>query len=103
SGLVPKDLAEAVPTGALEEFATPGIVTIAALAGAPYNVAADKQFKTLVYMGDGKPFLVVLRGCDDLEQAKLGALGFQLCRPATAEEIEPIMGAKPGSLGTVRG
>ncbi len=101
SGLVPKDLADAAPVGALEEFATPGIVTIAALAAA--GVSADQQFKTLVYMGDGKPFLVVLRGCDDLEEAKLGALGFQLCRPATAEEIEPVMGAKPGSLGTVKG
>ncbi len=103
SGLVPKDLADAAPAGALEEFATPGIVTIAALAAAPYSVAADKQFKTLVYMGDGKPFLVILRGCDDLEEAKLGSLGFQLWRPATAEEIEPVMGAKPGSLGTVKG
>ena len=54
-------------------------------------------------MGDGKPFLVVLRGCDDLEEAKLGALGFQLWRQATPEEIEPVMGAKPGSLGTVKG
>jgi prolyl-tRNA synthetase len=103
SGLVPQDLADAAPAGALEEFATPGIVTIAALAASPYNVAADKQFKTLVYMGDGKPFLVILRGCDDLEEAKLGSLGFQLWRPATPEEIEPVMGAKPGSLGTVRG
>ncbi|HVT74306.1 MAG TPA: proline--tRNA ligase [Lacunisphaera sp.] len=103
SGLVPPDLADAAPVGALEEFATPGVVTIAALAEAPYHVAPDKQFKTLVYVGDGKPFLVVLRGCDELQEAKLGALGFQLWRPATPEEIEPIMGAKPGSLGTVRG
>ena len=103
SGIVPKDLAEAAPAGALEEFATPGIVTIAALAAAPYSVAPDKQFKTLVYMGDGKPFLVVLRGGDDLEEAKLSALGFQLWRQATPEEIEPVMGAKPGSLGTVKG
>jgi prolyl-tRNA synthetase len=103
SGLVPKDFKDAAPAGVLEELATPGVVTIAALAAAPYNVAPDKQFKTLVYMGDGKPFLVVLRGCDDLEEAKLGALGFQLWRPATPEEIEPIMGAKPGSLGTVKG
>src|SRR5258708_9011669 len=77
SGIVPKDLADAAPAGALEEFATPGIVTIAALVAAPYNVAADKQFKTLVYMGDGKPFLVILRRCDDLQQPKLGGLGFQ--------------------------
>ncbi len=103
SGLVPADLKDAEPAGAVEEFPTPGVVTIAALEAAPYSVSADKQFKTLVYVGDGKPFLVVLRGCDELEEAKLGALGFTLFRPATPEEIEPVMGAKPGSLGTVKG
>jgi prolyl-tRNA synthetase len=103
SGIVPKDLQDAAPAGALEEFATPGIVTIAALEAAPYSVPADQQFKTLVFMGDGKPFLVVVRGCDDVEEAKLGALGFQLWRPATPDEIAPVMGAKPGSLGTVKG
>ena len=75
SGIVPKDLADAAPAGALEEFATPGIVTIAALAAAPYSVPADKQFKTLVYMGDGKPFLVILRGCDDLEEREARRAG----------------------------
>ncbi len=103
SALVPADLADAAPAAALEEFATPGVVTIAALEAAPYSVPGDKQFKTLVYIGDGKPFLVVLRGCDELEEAKLGALGFTVFRPATPEEILPVMGAKPGSLGTVKG
>lgn len=103
SGIVPADLSEAAPVGAVEEFATPGIVTIAALAAAPYSVPGDQQFKTLVYMGDGKPFLVILRGNDELEEAKLGALGFTLFRPATPEEIEPVMGARPGSLGAVKG
>jgi prolyl-tRNA synthetase len=103
SALVPADLADAPPAGTVEEFATPGVVTIAALEAAPYSVPGDRQFKTLVYVGDGKPFLVILRGSDDLEEAKLGALGFTLFRPATAEEIEPVMGAKPGSLGAVKG
>lgn len=103
SALVPAGLADAAPAGAVEEFATPGVVTIAALEAAPYSVPGDKQFKTLVFIGDGKPFLVVLRGCDELEEAKLGSLGFGVYRPATAEEIEPVMGAKPGSLGTVNG
>jgi len=103
SALVPADLPAAAPAGAVEEFATPGIVTIAALAAAPYAVPGDKQFKTLVYIGDGKLFLVVLRGCDELEEAKLGSLGFGVYRPATPEEIEPVMGAKPGSLGSVKG
>src|SRR6185503_10846124 len=86
SAIVPADLKDAAAVGALEEFATPGVVTIAALAAPPYSAPADKQFKTLVYIGDGKPFLIVLRGCDELEEAKLGALGFAVTRPATPEE-----------------
>ncbi len=103
SALVPAGLADAAPSGELEEFATPGVVTIAALEAAPYVVPAAQQFKTLIYIGDGKPFIVILRGCDELEEAKLGSLGFTLVRPATAEEIEPVLGAKPGSLGAVKG
>jgi len=103
SAIVPDGFADAAPAGALEDFATPGVVTIAALEGAPYLVPAGRQFKTLIYIGDGRPFAVILRGCDELEEAKLGSLGFALVRPATPEEIEPVLGAKPGSLGTVRG
>jgi prolyl-tRNA synthetase len=103
SALVPADLPDAAPAGNVEEFATPGVVTIAALEAAPYSVPASQQFKTLVFVGDGKPFVVILRGSDELEEAKLGALGFTLFRPATPEEIEPVMGAKPGSLGAVKG
>jgi prolyl-tRNA synthetase len=103
SALVPADLADAAPAGAAEKFATPGVVTIAALEAAPHAVPADRQFKTLVYIGDGRPFLVILRGNDELEEAKLGALGFAVLRPATPEEIEPVLGAKPGSLGAVQG
>ncbi|HEY1791880.1 MAG TPA: proline--tRNA ligase [Opitutaceae bacterium] len=103
SALVARDAAEAAPAGALEAFPTPGVVTIAALAAAPFGVPADRQFKTLVYVGDGKPFVVILRGCDELEEAKLSSLGFAVTRPATPEEILPVMGAKPGSLGAVKG
>ncbi len=103
SALVPEGYPDAAPAGALEEFPTPGVVTIAALAAAPHGVPADRQFKTLLYMGDGKPFAVILRGSDDLEEAKLGSLGFALTRPATPDEIAPVMGARPGSLGAVKG
>lgn len=103
SALVPEGHVDASPVGEVGEFATPGITTIAGLARAPYEVAAEAQFKTLVYIGDGKPFLVILRGSDELEEAKLGGLGFTLTRAATVEEIEPVLGAKPGSLGAVKG
>jgi prolyl-tRNA synthetase len=103
SSLVPEGHADAAPAGAPEEFPTPGVVTIAALEAQPHGVPADRQFKTLIFIGDGMPFAVILRGSDELEEAKLGSLGFTLTRPATAEEIEPVMGARPGSLGAVRG
>lgn len=103
SALVPADFQVADPNGEVEAFETPGVLTIAALAKEPYGVRAEDQFKTLIYIGDGKPFALVLRGCDELEEAKLGALGYELARPATPAEIEPLMGAKPGSLGLVKG
>jgi prolyl-tRNA synthetase len=103
SGLVPPGLSDAAPEGPAEEFPTPGAVTIAALEAPPYGVPAERQFKTLVYVGDGKPFAVILRGCDELEEAKLGSLGFTLFRPATPDEIAPLMGARPGSLGAIKG
>jgi len=103
SGLVPPDLEDAVPAGEVEDLPTPGVTTIAGLAKEPYRVAADRQFKTLLFVGDGKPFAVVLRGCDELEEAKLGSLGFDVWRAASPAEIEPIMGALPGSLGVVKG
>jgi prolyl-tRNA synthetase len=103
SAIVPANWQDAAPGSPIEEFATPGVGTIAALEAAPYAVPADQQFKTLVYVGDGRLFLVILRGSDELEEAKLGSLGFTVFRPATPEEIVPVMGAKPGSLGAVKG
>ena len=103
SALVPEGFTEAAPGAPVQDFPTPGVVTIAALEAPPYGVPASAQFKTLLYIGDGRPFAVILRGCDELEEAKLGALGYTLLRPATPEEIEPVMGARPGSLGAVKG
>jgi prolyl-tRNA synthetase len=85
-----------------ERFATPGVVTIEALAQAPYAVPATRQLKTLVYVADEEPVLAVVRGDQDLNEAKLQtATGAQVVRPAHAEEIPALMGAKAGSLGAV--
>src|SRR5262245_34534762 len=59
----------AAPGAATEKFATPGVVTIEALTQAPFNVAAANQIKTLVYMADGKPVVILLRGDDQLNEA----------------------------------
>src|SRR3954468_15852553 len=87
---------------ALEEFATPGVVTIEALSARPYGVAADQQLKTLIYVGDEHPLVAIVRGDDQLNEAKLQtASGAAVLRPAHPEEIARWMGAKPGSLGGV--
>ena len=88
--------------GAVEKFATPGVVTIEGLTKAPHNVASERQIKTLVYMVESKPVLILLRGDDQLNEAKLtGALGTPTFRPAEPEEIFTALGAHPGSLGAV--
>ncbi|HEX4384930.1 MAG TPA: proline--tRNA ligase [Myxococcales bacterium] len=89
-------------TPAVEEFATPGVVTIDALSAKPYGVAADQQLKSLIYVADEKPVVAIVRGDDQLNEAKLQtATGAQILRPAHAEEIPKWMGARPGSLGGV--
>ncbi len=90
------------PSGAIEKFPTPGVTTIDSLSAAPYNVPAGRQIKTLVYIADSKPVLLLLRGDDQLNEAKLvGVLGTNNFRPGEPEEIFAALGAHPGSLGAV--
>jgi prolyl-tRNA synthetase len=90
------------PQATAEKFATPGIVTIDALSKAPHNVPAERQIKTLVYLVESKPILILLRGDDQLNEAKLtGALGTAKFRPADGEELVNALGAHAGSLGAV--
>src|SRR5580765_1167940 len=95
---IPKTAAREIG-GAVEKFATPGIVTIEALTKEPYKVAANRQLKTLIYMADSKPVLILIRGDDQLNEAKLaGVLGTTIFRPAEPQEIFDALGAHPGSL-----
>jgi prolyl-tRNA synthetase len=88
--------------GAIEKFATPGVVTIEALSKEPYKVPANRQIKTLVYIADSQPVLVLIRGDDQLNETKfLARTGAVAVRPATPEECFATLGAKPGSLGAV--
>ena len=98
---IPKTAAREIGA-AIEKFATPGVVTIEALSKDPYKVPANRQIKTLVYIADSKPVLILIRGDDQLNETKFAAkTGAVAVRPATAEEILPLLGAKPGSLGAV--
>ena len=98
---IPKTAAREIGA-ATEKFPTPGIVTIEALSKEPYKVPANRQIKTLVYIADSKPVMILIRGDDQLNEKKLVAkTGAAAARPATIEEIVPLLGAKPGSLGAV--
>ena len=86
---------------AAEKFETPNVKTIDDLT-ARFDVLPEQQIKTLVYIADGKFVLLLLRGDDLLEEAKLGSfLKCALFRAATDIEIYELLGAYPGSLGAV--
>lgn len=98
---IPKTAAREIG-GPVEKFATPGVVTIEALEKSPYSVPANRQIKTLIYLAAGKLVVVLMRGDDQLNEAKFaGKIGTTVFRPATADEIFEATGAHPGSLGAV--
>ncbi len=91
-----------------EEFATPGIKTIEALASAFDFAQPERQIKTLVYVASfenekDKFVLALLRGDHQLQETKLSDnLGAIEVRPAQDEEIFSLLGAHAGSLGGVK-
>ncbi|WP_026403619.1 proline--tRNA ligase [Actinomadura rifamycini] len=83
-----------------ERFDTPGVRTIEDLLA--YDAPGDRQIKTLVYLLDGVPTLVLLRGDHPLNEQKLvDVTGAASIRAAEPEEIREALGALPGSLGAV--
>jgi prolyl-tRNA synthetase len=84
-----------------EPFPTPGQRTIDDLAKFTGESPA-RLMKTLVYVVESKPILILLRGDHSLSETKLAtALGTDVFRPATPEEALGLHGAHVGSLGPV--
>jgi prolyl-tRNA synthetase len=85
-----------------EKFATPGVRTIDDLVTFEGGATAERQIKTLVYILDGDPVLVLMRGDHPLQEQKLqdqtGAIEIRSAHP---EEIRDLLGADAGSLGAV--
>ncbi|MFN9083392.1 MAG: proline--tRNA ligase, partial [Acidobacteriota bacterium] len=78
-----------------EEFHTPGQKTIEQLAKFT-GVPATNLMKSVVYVGDGKPYLCLLRGDHQLNEAKLSsATGAADLRPAHPAEIQDWLRANP--------
>jgi len=84
-----------------EPFPTPGQKTIEALAKFTGESPA-RLMKTLVYVVESKPVVLLLRGDHTLSETKLAAaLGTEVFRPATPEEAWGLHGAHVGSLGPI--
>jgi prolyl-tRNA synthetase len=84
-----------------EEVHTPGQKTIEDVA-AFLGIAPTTLIKTLVMVGDDKPYVVLLRGDHQLSETKFQTVtGCQEFRPALPAEIVEWFGAAAGSLGPV--
>jgi prolyl-tRNA synthetase len=87
-------------SGKLEKFPTPGVRTIADLEK-KHGVVAQDQVKTLVFTNGKETALVLVRGDDEAQEAKVArAVGVEF-RAAADAEIKEALGASPGSLGAV--
>ncbi len=84
-----------------EPFHTPGqksIAEVSAFDGRPES----EHIKSLLYISNGRPVLVLLRGDHEMSDTKLAAvLGPSGLRPAHPEELRQQTGAAPGSVGPV--
>ncbi|MDD5686990.1 MAG: proline--tRNA ligase [Elusimicrobia bacterium] len=86
----------------LEEVHTPGMKTVEEV-GKFLNEKLDKFIKTLIYLADGKPVMVLVRGDCEINEEKLK--GFLKCNElflADAKTVEKITGAPVGFAGPVR-
>lgn len=64
------------------------------------KVDPDNTLKTLVYLADGKPVVILMRGNDNLNEIKLQhVLDCETLVMASDNAVEEIMGSKPGSVG----
>ena len=86
--------------GGMEKFPTPGIRTIADLEK-KHGVLAQDQVKTLVFTNGKETTLVLVRGDDEAQEAKVSKVLGAGFRAAVDAEIKEVMGASPGSLGAV--
>lgn len=84
-----------------EPFPTPGQKTIEDLAKFTGESPA-RLMKTLVFIVESKPVVILLRGDHALSETKLAAtVGTEVFRPATPDEAFALHGAHLGSLGPV--
>src|SRR3954467_7132694 len=89
------------PTQPVKKVATPGKHTIAEVSGF-FGVPPEKLVKTLVYLADGKPIAVMVRGDREVNEIKLAkALGVDTLALAGDAAVKEVTGAGVGFAGPV--
>lgn len=89
------------PSPELEKFPTPTAKTIDDLVE-QYGFDERICAKSVVYIVEDKPLLILMRGNDQLNETKLSSvLGTTLFRPAEPNELIEYTGASAGSIGPI--
>ncbi|HEY4392546.1 MAG TPA: proline--tRNA ligase [Polyangia bacterium] len=89
------------PTQPVKKVATPGKHTIAEVSGF-FGVPPEKLVKTLVYLANGKPVAVMVRGDRDVNEIKLAkALSVEALALAGDAAVKEVTGAAVGFAGPV--
>lgn len=85
----------------IQEFATPNAKTINELVE-QFNLDEHRCAKSVVYIIEDEPILILMRGNDELNETKVeGIFGTNNLRPATDDELFENTGAYGGSIGPV--
>lgn len=85
----------------LEKIATPGVHSIAELAEF-LDVKPAALVKSMLYIADDQPVMVLVRGDHEVNETKLkNYLNADFLNPATPEDAQKYLGANFGSLGPV--
>ncbi|HLK92727.1 MAG TPA: proline--tRNA ligase [Polyangia bacterium] len=93
--------AKPAPTQPVKKVATPGKHSIADVSGF-FGVPPDKLVKTLIYLANGKPVAVMVRGDRDVNEIKLGkAIGAETLALAGDAAVKEVTGAPVGFAGPV--
>ena len=88
-------------TQPVKKVATPGKHTIAEVSGF-FGIPPEKLVKTLIYLADGKPIAVMVRGDREVNEIKLAkALGADTLALAGDAAVKEVTGAAVGFAGPV--
>lgn len=96
-----EEVADKTPVAAVEKVATPGKGSIQAVAEF-LNLPAEQLVKSLLFVADGKPVLVLVRGDHEVNDVKVkNLLNASLCELADEATVYRITGTKSGYVGPV--